>query len=68
MSQDNELICGYKDFLAKGKTERECVAFLVKEAEKNDVQGTYLIDISSKEVIKRKVDEVRGCRCCGRKD
>ncbi|MBQ2481816.1 MAG: aminopeptidase, partial [Treponema sp.] len=35
MAQDNELICGYKDFLAKGKTERECVAFLVKEAEKN---------------------------------
>ena len=35
MSQDNELICGYKDFLANGKTERECVAFLVKEAEKN---------------------------------
>jgi len=35
MAENNELICGYKDFLAKGKTERECVNFLVSEAEKN---------------------------------
>lgn len=28
-----DLIEGYKDFLAKGKTERECTSYIIKEAE-----------------------------------
>mgnify|MGYP002626738303 FL=1 len=34
-SNNSDLIKGYKDFLTEGKTERECTAYLIKEAQKN---------------------------------